>query len=161
MVGIVTGPMNSGKTTRMKALQRKLGGDGFVMLKTMDGNQVKSYHAQRLSTGEKRLLVLRKGYSHDKFSEKTRIGPYRFDELTLNWVHTTMKQLIRNETTPLFLDEVGNLELCGEGFDATVKILKEARGTLYITVRTDLVDRVKRAYSLKNVRIIKGDEFNG
>ncbi|MGM0436575.1 MAG: nucleoside-triphosphatase [Bacillota bacterium] len=161
MVGIVTGPINSKKTTRMKALHREKGGDGFIMIKTMDGNTVKSYHAQRLSTGEQRLLVLRVGYEDDSFMEATRIGPYRFDASALDWIHSTMKHLIHSHETPLYLDEVGILELRGEGFSAIMDELSQSDKPIYISVREDLVQSVINVYHLKNVRIFKGDEFNG
>lgn len=161
MVGIVTGPINSGKTTRMSELHRKNGGDGFIMIKTMDGNTVRSYHAQRLSTGEKRLLVLREGYTHPAFKEKTRIGPYRFEASTLHWVETTMKALIEGEIAPLYLDEVGILELEDKGFSNIINELSKTSKPFYISVRDTLVQKIINAYQLKNVHIIEGDESIG
>ena len=153
MVGIVTGNINSGKTTRMKALYERYGGDGFVMEKTMDGQWVRSYHALRLSTGEMRLLVLREGYDDPAFTEATRIGPYRFDADTLEWIRSTMHGLIEANVNPLYLDEVGKLELRGEGFDAILRELADKALPLYISVREDLIRNVIKRYGFKNVTV--------
>lgn len=153
MVSIVTGTINSGKTTRMKALHDRLGGDGFVMEKTMDDDTVRSYHAHRLATGERRLLVLREGYDDPDFTEETRIGPYRFDANTLEWVEHTMRDLIRSGLRPLYLDEIGKLELRGEGFDAILDDLAKMDVPLYISVREDLISDVIRRYKFKQVTV--------
>ncbi|MFW5914027.1 MAG: nucleoside-triphosphatase [Bacillota bacterium] len=153
MVVIVTGTINSGKTTRMKAIHEKLGGDGFVMEKTMDKDTVKSYHALRLSSGERRLLVLREGYEEEGFIEATRIGPYRFSASALQWVENTMKALMERHVAPLFLDEVGALELRGEAFDATLKAMADYEGTLYLSVREDLIKDIIRRYRFGPVTV--------
>lgn len=153
MVSIVTGTINSGKTTRMKALHDRLGGDGFVMEKTMDKDTVKSYHALRLATGEKRLLVLREGYDDPDFTEETRIGPYRFDSNTLEWIRSVMRELMRLRARPLFLDEIGKLELRGEGFDALLDDLAKMDVPLYISVREDLIKDVIKRYDFKKVTV--------
>ncbi|MFW6285084.1 MAG: nucleoside-triphosphatase [Bacillota bacterium] len=153
MVVIVTGTINSGKTTRMKALHERLGGDGFVMEKTMDGATVKSYHALRLSNGEKRLLVLREGYETKGFQEAARIGPYRFSSSTLEWVTATMKSLMERRVVPLFLDEAGGLELRGEGFDSILKAMASYPGTVYLSVREHLIKDIIRRYRFKPVTV--------
>jgi len=151
MVNIVTGSINSGKTTRMKALHANLGGDGFIMEKTMDGSQVKSYHAHRLATGETRLLVLRDGYDTKGFKESVRIGPYRFDDACLRWVKSIMHTLVKQTKSPLFLDEVGVLELQGEGFDSVLNDLSFYKGTVYLSVREDLINDIIQRYRFKGV----------
>ncbi|MFP4077717.1 MAG: nucleoside-triphosphatase [Candidatus Izemoplasmataceae bacterium] len=153
MVVIVTGTINSGKTTRMKALHEEHGGDGFVMEKTMDKDTVKSYHALRLSTGEKRLLVLREGYQAEGFKEAVRIGPYRFSAEALKWVETTLKTLMKRRIEPLFLDEVGGLELRGEGFDSILKVMATYPGTIYLCVRENHIKGIVRRYRFHPVTV--------
>ena len=153
MVVIVTGNINSGKTTRMKALHQELGGDGFVMEKTMDKETVKSYHTRRLTTDEARLLVLREGYEDPSFKEATRIGPYRFDTETLHWVEASMRELMMIDRSPLFLDEVGVLELRGEGFDRILGALADYQAPVYISVREDLIRDIVKRYRFKQVTV--------
>lgn len=161
MVGIVTGKINSGKTTRMKALHQTHGGDGFIMVKTMDGQTVKSYHVLRLSTGEQRLLVLREGYNDLTFKEVTRIGPYRFDRHTLAWMEATMQDLIHSGVSPLYLDEVGKLELKGEGFHSILKAMIASDKACFISMREDLVHPITQAYQLNAYLVKEGNEKHG
>jgi len=145
----------------MSALHREKGGDGFIMLKTMEENTVRSYHALRLSTGEKRLLVLRAGYEHQSFEEETRIGPYRFERSTLKWIRNTMKALMTTQEAPLFLDEVGILELHDQGFSDILRKLSKYDKPIYLSIRDTLVQKIIAQYNLENVQIIEGDESNG
>lgn len=110
MLNIVTGRINSSKTTKIAEIynsQKK--GDGFISLKTMKGLLVHSYDILRLATNEKKRLVIRDIYSEKNFEACCQIGPYLFSKETVEYIENTLRELIENKISPLFLDEVGLL----------------------------------------------------
>lgn len=150
MVHIVTGHINSGKTTKkMTDIYHATGkGDGYVSIKHMLNDRVHSYEVMRLSTGEKHLLVLREDYITEDWVEGCKIGPYSFSKNTLDLVHETMLELLEQKVSPIFLDEVGLLEVQRKGFHRTFKKLVEDATELYVTVREDTIAPVVQTYGL-------------
>lgn len=149
MIHMVTGKINSGKTTRMLNMYRNIGrGDGYVSIKHMKDDQVHSYELMRLTTKEKRLLVLREDYLSDDWVEGCKIGPYSFSKNALDDVHNTMLSLLEQKISPLFLDEVGQLELQGKAFYRTFKQLVKKADELYVTVREDNIQDIVRTFEL-------------
>lgn len=148
MVSFITGPMNSGKTTRLKQVHSELGGDGFLMIKVMRQNKVHSYKARRLSSGEEGLLVIRDIWKDSTFQEACRIGPYCFSEEVLSWIEKTMYQLLDLDVEPLYLDEIGQLELEGKGFATILSRLIERDKRIYVTAREDLIPKLVACFSI-------------
>lgn len=76
MIKIVTGKINSQKTTRMMDLYLKdRKGDGFISQKIMNDQKVYGYHAMKLSSREKRLLMIHKDFYLSEFFCIEKIGP--------------------------------------------------------------------------------------
>ncbi len=157
MVHIVTGKINDRKTTHMLALYERLGGDGFVSLKTMNKDVVHSYTAKRLSTGESRLLIVRDVFMPEGFDACDKIGPYHFAKDCVKWIESTLTSLVEKEVEPLFLDEVGILEMRGQGFAKTVKIMVDSGLDVYFTVRRHLLPDFLKQYDIIDYYIIEGE----
>ncbi|GEM_PF-557177 len=155
MVHIVTGKINDRKTTRMIALYERLGGDGFVSLKTMKNDTVHSYTAQRLSTGEQRLLIIRDAYMPEDFNSKENIGPYHFEKNCVEWIESTLKTLVEERVEPLFLDEVGILEMHDQGFANTVKAMVDSGLDVCFAVRETLLPDFLKQYAITDYRLIE------
>ncbi|HOP57456.1 MAG TPA: nucleoside-triphosphatase [Bacillota bacterium] len=155
MVSIVTGKINSGKTGRMISIYEKTHkGDGFVSLKNMDGNTVLGYDAMQLSTGEKFPLVSRKGRNSVKFRQACRIGPYFFSQDAIDMIGEKIGEMIKNNVSPLYLDEIGPLEIEGKVFDNTLKAMISSGLDICITVRTGLLEKVIERYDIGEYRIV-------
>ncbi len=153
MVEIITGKINDFKTTTMKKRfveDRK--GDGFVSLKHMKDNRVRSYEAMRLSTGEKRLLAQNEAYFKDDFIVRDQIGPYLFNRETMAWIEREIEWMIEARVSPIYFDEIGMLELSGKGFSSMLEKMVSSKLDLVLVIRRDLVDRVVTVFDL-DIRI--------
>ncbi len=153
---IVIGKINDNKTTTMLELYKKRGiGDGFVSIKHMIQDTVHSYDAMQLSTHEQRLLIKRDIFYDDDFKVCCKLGPYYFSDETMAWIKETMLTLARRGVTPLYLDEIGMLELENKGFHDLLKTLLSKDIDLVLSVREDLVDKIINHYHLDDVTLIK------
>lgn len=143
MVYLVTGRIHSGKTTKMIELyQNHSEGDGFVALKTMVGNQVEKYDIMRLKTREIWPLAVSEKRIKPDFPVAFHIGPYHFRRDTMERIEVELREMIHQRIQPLFLDEIGELELTGSGYALILHEMIESGLTVYVSVREDLAERI-------------------
>lgn len=155
MLNIVTGKINSSKTTTILDIYNSLKkGDGYISIKNMEKHIVHSYDILHLSTGEKKRLVVRDIYCEKDFVKCCQIGPYLFNESTVKEVEMKMSELIKQGVSPLFLDEIGLLELSGFCFHNIFKEMLLSKLDIFITVRTDLLDKILMKYKINEYKII-------
>ncbi|MBU1093714.1 MAG: hypothetical protein KKH01_04550 [Firmicutes bacterium] len=155
MITIVTGKINEGKTTKLKALyhEHKIG-DGFASIKKMDGSNVHSFTAIRLATQEQKLLLLHENYFSESFIIAGKVGPYFINLFTLSWVEKSIERIIEEKIEPIYLDEIGVFELRGYGYDQIFRKMIDSKLDLVITTRIDHLDEVIKHYELKDVKVI-------
>jgi nucleoside-triphosphatase THEP1 len=150
MIHIVTGSVNSGKTSKLAAMyQFENKGDGFVAVKEMESGVVTAYNAMRLRTMEERLFLAREGFVPEGFDSCCRIGPYRMSKQGLEWVEREVRGLIDQKVSPIYLDEIGDLELEGKGFDSIFRLCLDSGLELYVAVRKDFVEPVLKKYGIQ------------
>ncbi|MCF7932527.1 MAG: nucleoside-triphosphatase [Acholeplasmataceae bacterium] len=155
MVTLIQGRMNAGKTTRLiEHYQRHLIGDGFAAIKLMAGNKVMAYDAMRLSDSSRCQLCVHGPNSGEVFVGGESIGPYLFSQDALDMIDEAIEQMIAKKTSPIYLDEIGMLELSGKGLDRSLKAVIKAGLDVVLTVRSDLVDKVIGHYGLSSVVMI-------
>ncbi len=156
MINIVTGKINSGKTTRMQKLyQANKQGDGIIFIKEMHQNHPKRYQAKRLKTGEKFEIILRDSYQPEDYKTAFQIGPYGFNQSGVDRIETLIKQWLSDDTNPIFFDEVGILEVQKEGFYPLIKQLVKSDKTLYISLRKNLLDAFLKTFKITNYQIVR------
>jgi len=155
MVSIVTGNINSGKTTRMLAhyLATKTG-DGFLSLKIMKDGLVMGYDSLWLSTMLEKPLIIRAENCSPQTLVACQIGPYCFLEETMNWINQAIDTMILNHVSPIYLDEIGGLELAHSGFESILTKLLASSLDLVIAVRSELVEDVMTHFHIKDVTFI-------
>ena len=161
MVTIITGPLNSGKTTRMAEEYRNIAqGDGFVSLKRMNGTVVEGFDLMRLSTGEERAFIRRIGSEPKNWVENCKLGPYTFSNDAVGWAAMQISRFISNGSFPIYLDEVGIMELAGNCFYTVVKEIVKSGGDAYISVRDESLEAVIERFEISGARIIMtGDRY--
>lgn len=161
MVTIITGPLNSGKTTKVMEEYRKMAqGDGFVSLKRMNSTVVEGFNLMRLSTGEERAFIRRIGSEPKNWVENSKLGPYTFSNDAVGWASMQISGFISNGSFPVFLDEVGIMELAGKCFYTIVKKIIISRGDAYISVRDESLEAVIEKFEISGARIITtGDRY--
>ena len=155
MVKIVTGRINSFKTTRLQNYYKENPiGDGFIAKKIMKDSLVYGYNLQRLSTGEEIPFVIRDIYLDESKKIIYQLGPYLFYESAFTYLDRMIDEFIKKRVCPIYLDEIGVLELSGKGFDSIIKRIVLADINLCLVVRSDLLDKVIERYGFKEVEII-------
>jgi nucleoside-triphosphatase THEP1 len=155
MVKIVTGKINSLKTTRMVELYKKNHlGDGFVSIKRMIGSKVKSYSVEKLSTGERRLLIIRDEFNDLNEEIAHHIGPYQIIKNTLEFVENEIFKMIKEKTEPIYLDEIGILESEGKAFSHILRAMLNSNLDIVISVRDELLDKIIEMYEIKDYVIL-------
>lgn len=155
MITIITGKINQYKTTQMIHLfEMNQKGDGFVSLKNMKDNQVNDYQAMKLSTQEKRTLLIHEQSNLDVCTPNIKVGPYMMCLSTLHWIENEISEMIKDLINPIYLDEIGLLELNNQGFHALLIELIKSNLDLILVVRSNLLDQVISKYHLINPIII-------
>lgn len=155
MVYLITGKINSGKTTKMLDLYRQLNkGDGFISVKTMKENDVYKYDLMRLSTAESKVLAYKAPHFQMQFHSSVNLGDYYFNDSSFLWAEEEIDKMINNHIAPVFLDEIGLLEIQGQGFCKTIKKLLEASHLCYFTVRDVFIERFIEKYEITEYEII-------
>jgi nucleoside-triphosphatase THEP1 len=158
VIHIITGKMNSGKTTKIiETYQNIQKGTGIVSKKKMVGKSVYGFFGHVLSTGEDFPYFIHKsqlddGKKHDRFIYQ--IGPYYVYETAQEFVEAFYKTEIAKHTSPLFFDEVGKLELQDKGFASSIREALQEDIELYMTVREDLIDSILVYFKIKDVEIM-------
>ena len=153
MVTIVTGNIHDGKTTAMIDLFETNKGDGFVSIKNMEESYVKGFDYLQLATKQTGPLA-----SKD-IIEPVRdvLGPYYFNEEAMSYIESELKILVKKGVSPVYLDEIGQLELDGKGFYTILKWIltnMDEHLMLYISVRKPFVDQIVELFNIEKISII-------
>ena len=156
MITIITGSINRGKTTKMiKHYQTHQKGDGFVSLKIMDIDHVNHYEAMKLSTQEKKVIMVHELDFLNKNQEETvKIGPYHLIFNAFSWIEDEIRKMIQKKVSPIYLDEIGMLELKGEGFHHILCEMLASKLDLILVVRESLCHDVVSTYQMKDVHFM-------
>lgn len=164
MVRIVTGKINSGKTTKIESIYKKNNlGDGIISKKIMIGTDVYGFKARRLSDGYETMFML-----HERYYSKTNIivdsdlnamydyeiGPYKVLSDALKMIDETYTTLLNDLTSPIYFDEVGKLELNNLGFSKYIKEAISKKLDIYMVIREDLIDGIVRKYDITEYLIV-------
>ena len=154
MIHIITGKINAFKTTTMiEHYEKDQQGDGFVSLKFMHEDKVDHYEIMKLSTKEKKILMIHQDSPLYLKPEEDHIGPYHLQKDAINWVKEEIKALIKQKKSPIYLDEIGQLELNHQGFHEVLVEMIQSSLDLIIVIRSYLLDDVIKAYQMKDVMI--------
>lgn len=155
MITIVTGSINCGKTTRMINLyQANQKGDGFVSIKIMKDGHVDHYRARKLSSGEERVLMIHEKSDSFHTPSMIQIGPYHVIDSTIEWIEDEMNHMINQKISPLYLDEIGHLELKKQGFHHILLNMLHAPVDLVLVIRDQWMKDVVQTYNMNDVDLI-------
>ncbi len=140
---LIVGTKNSGKTSYLKYLIKKLETSGmvvsgFLSIGSFRENDKQSYILKNIKNGEEFLLAKRTPQAN--FS--VHYGNYHFDPETFKYGNQVLMQNL--QTDAIVIDEFGPLESRGDGFwPAMDFLLKNYRGMLFIAVRPPLMQHLK------------------
>jgi nucleoside-triphosphatase THEP1 len=156
MIYVVTGPRNSGKTTRVLSIYRETGeGDGFVTPKHFREGEFLGYDIIGLANRSAMPFAYLADRLPPGWNEAYGYGPFSFSDRALRFGESVLTDALRKGAEPLYLDEVGPLELEGRGFFEAVQRLVAAERTAYMSVRTELVQQVIAAFGIDEYEMIE------
>jgi nucleoside-triphosphatase THEP1 len=154
LIFIVTGNVSEGKTTLLADLSIKLQKKGitvggFYSPRVMDGDKTTGYDIVDANTGESREFLREAAEK-----EKADIGKYRVNKQTLLQGHELLSPVQISDKKVVIIDEVGRLELDGEGWrDSLESLLKLPGIILVFSVRRDFLEPVKKELGIANAEI--------
>ncbi|MBN2628636.1 MAG: hypothetical protein JXA95_18380 [Spirochaetales bacterium] len=167
---LISGPRDSGKTAFLRSLADS-GGWGCLAPKAFDGDGVfQGYDLQVFPEGLTYPLARLSGSDSPRreISRSTgsdgeagfSYGPFLFRSEPFLAMKARTSEGSSFESSLLFLDEIGPVEMAGEGLAPTLKILLSQGLSaandclLYLSVRPDLIDDVQSRFSFRAARII-------
>jgi nucleoside-triphosphatase THEP1 len=164
MIYIISGAVDEGKTRMMAAIYTKLKkGDGFISKKIYEGPNpgvFSGYEIIRLATGQGKPLAYKTGHIPPRWDEIYACGPYRFSKAGLEFARGIIENIIDRDIAPVFIDEIGPLELTGKGFAPLLKRALKTGKDIYITVRNFCVADVIEKFALRDYEIIEVNKKN-
>lgn len=161
MVYIVSAQINEGKTQKLLAIYNELKqGDGFVSKKIfLNGKDFIGYEIMRLSTNEKMPLAYKTPYVPSNWDEVYRYGPFSFSNRALEFAERIIDDTTICNIEPVFIDEIGPLELDGKGFSTLLKKVLKTQKDIYITVRNHCAADVIEKFKIQNHKTITVKEI--
>jgi len=143
---LFSGPIHSGKTTRLQKFISDKNCDGIVA-PVIDGKRF----IQRIKTGEIKSL-------ETESEESIIIGKYKFSKETMEWAKQQIKESLHSKVDYIVIDEVGKLEMIDQGYEPMVthaieEFKKENSFDLILVVRESLVEDVISKYGLSEYNI--------
>ena len=145
---IVTGPIQSGKTTRLTAWVKCHQGCCGLLSPVINNRR----YIYSIDADEYRCLEAEKDHASDQ--KIISIGRYNFLESTFAWARKQLAIAAKRNCKWLIIDEIGPLELDGRGLEPKVgeivnTALQSEKNNLILVVRDSLIEKVVNFYHLK------------
>ena len=136
---IISGEVRSGKTSRLqKWLSEHPRADG-ILSPVIHGKR----YVQRLSSGEKRRLD---AVGSEQEAALLRVGTHLFLTESFAWARQELLACAGQDGW-LVVDEIGPLELRGQGLEPALSVVLQERSVSVVAVvRNNLLKRVKERY---------------
>lgn len=151
MMYIITGPVNSGKSTRLLSIYNNTkNGDGFYLKKTFKGSLYTGQEIIRLSSGIKMPFSYLADFIPEYWDEACRYKNYSFSRAALKFA----EDIFAENFNPAFLDELGPIELAGEGFYDIFNNLLKTNKDIYAVVRYECLFDIINKFDIKNYCIL-------
>lgn len=131
---LLTGATHSGKTGALSATVRQPGVAGLLAPDVHYGRILED-----LKSGEFERFQI-----HDDSEPFVEIGPYHFRTAAFDWANGRLAAAVRSSAKVIVIDEIGPLEMRGEGLRKGLDaVLKRDQGTAILVVRERLVGQVE------------------
>ncbi len=155
MVTLIVGPINSGKTTQMAALHREKGGDGVLCPKFMESGVHRGYDLVHLATGETLPFARFSDSLPKNWHEAFTFGPYSFSTRGQEKAAEIIEKAIEAGISPIFIDEIGPVELQGQGFAPLLRRLLQGEQDTIVSVRDFLLEQIINFFEIKKDQMYK------
>lgn len=151
MIYILTGAIGSGKTTRLEKWAEKEKSISGILMPVLDGER----HLYSISSGKLVPVEIRGDESPD---EIVRIGKFNFSKKIFNWGIDEILKGFRESNT-IIVDEIGPLELSGEGFAPAIKQIFKSKTKILekriiFVIREGMVEQVMDHFNISKYLIL-------
>ena len=156
MVYVIRGKINEGKTNKILSIynQNKTG-DGFITEKIFKEGLPVGYKLVRLSSLASIPFIYESGHEPSGWNVSLKYKKYSFSKEALLLAESIIDEIISNRIDPVFIDEIGPVELEGWGlYEAFKKSLGTGRN-IYVTVRESCVHDVLQLFKIDRYEIIQ------
>ncbi|MCX7615667.1 MAG: hypothetical protein N2Z65_07935 [Clostridiales bacterium] len=149
MINIITGEINSGKTTVLQSIYRHLNkGDGIALPKYFIDGRCSGQRIVQLSTGKTELFSHKSSAVPDGWVEKIRYDSYSFSNKGMSFAEKVFERIIKEQISPAFVDEIGPLELRKDGFYRDLTKIISLQNELFIAVRSSCLSDVLQLFDI-------------
>jgi molybdopterin-guanine dinucleotide biosynthesis protein A len=147
---IFSGPVKSGKSSKLFSFIETNKNAGGILSLLIDGKKyLYDIHSQ-----EKRLL---EAEPEDSEKEIINVGRYSFKKKVFKWGNEILRKARGEKYSYLIIDEVGPLELAGEGLssaaDDILKNFYDYSPAIIVVVRESLIKKILTHYKLNDREI--------
>ena len=156
MITIICGEINQGKTSKIKSVYlEEKEGDGFLTEKIFIDSVFCGYEIRRLTTGESHIQSLKSGLFPANESPVYTRGAFSFFKDGFSYADYIIDEIIVKGINPVFIDEIGPLELQGKGHCSSFRKILNTDRTIYFSARNFYVEKIISYFSLENYSLIK------
>jgi len=156
MIYLITGDINSGKTTKMMELYKQNSqGDGFVCPKVYTNGIFCRYDIRHLQSAHTIPFAYPVDSVPENWDEMIRYGKFTFSAQAFAFAETIARQSIKDYISPFFLDEIGPLELdLNQGFYSILKKILSYDMDHYISIRKSKIYDLMDYLDMETIHII-------
>lgn len=155
MITLVTGLKNTGKSSYLyNWFCREPVGFGVLSIKRFEGEVHSGYDLLFLPICKKVNLCTRMNESYTGCKEDLVRGNYIFDQSAFDQAYQFIQENLYYKKEPIWLDEIGILEIDGKGFWPIIKMIQPMDIELRLGVRLSCVYEFTRMIENNNFHII-------
>jgi len=159
LLTLLVGPIDSGKTSFLRRwYQTWRWGDGVLSAKRFADSTLIGYDLERLSTGEICPWARVVGGEPAGWQTWLAIGPFRMRREGYCFVETAVDEVLATRQGPMILDEVGPLELAGEGIAPLLQRLLALRQPTLAAIRESCLSEFLLRFPTEAPRIVRFQE---
>ena len=157
MVKIITGPINTGKSTwLLEDFKSRKNADGFACLKVRINDEHIGYEIKHLATGETIQFIRKINYIPEEWNEAFRLGMhYSFNKEGFEFAKRITDEALAKGVECFYIDEVAHLELKDQGFADILRKVLKSKIDLVLVVREALVEKICEKYGITDYESIK------
>lgn len=135
MVYIITGDVNTGKSTYLLSLfQKNNMGDGFYNRKLYSGSTYIGQEMVHLSTGNTSPFSYRSDHIPEQWDELFTYLDYSFSSSGLHFCKAIIRNIMESPL-PAYIDEIGPVELQEQGLYHDFLELLQTKKDIYVVIR--------------------------
>jgi nucleoside-triphosphatase THEP1 len=142
---LYTGPVKSGKSSRLLSFVQSRKDYGGILSPVFDGKK----YLYDIQSGEKRLL---EAEAVDTVNEIISAGRYKFKKKVFAWGQSILKKALQENYNYILIDEIGQLELSGSGLspaaDEIIESELKRKINIVVIVRDSLIENFLAHYDL-------------